>query len=280
MGRSFIIVFALFISTHSIAIENINAPEILLAKTYNTKINLKNYWVSEKLDGVRAYWNGKQLISRQGNVFHAPEWFTNVLPNIKLDGELWLGRGRFDELSGLVRRQTPSNSDWKNIYFMVFDLPGSPYPFNERLKQLNKIITGINAKHIRLVEQYKVPTHDALQKQLEAVVKQGAEGLMLHAAASLYKSGRHSDLLKVKKYYDAEAIVLKQLPGKGKYKGMLGAILVETVDKKQFKIGTGFTDLERKSPPAIGSLITYKYFGLTKNGIPRFASFMRIRKKY
>lgn len=280
MQLSFVAVLVLLISSHVAALEYNGPPEILLAKVYNNNIHLENYWVSEKLDGVRAFWNGKQFISRRGNIFHAPKWFTKVLPQLSLDGELWLGRGRFEELSGIVRRQNPTDSDWKNIYYMVFDLPHSPSVFNVRLKQLDKIITEINSKHIQLIKHYKVATHLNLQKQLNTLVAQGAEGLMLHAGASLYKSGRHNDLLKLKKYDDAEAIVLKHLPGKGKYKGLMGSILVENRDNKRFKIGTGFTDAERKHPPAIGSTISYKYTGLTNHGIPRFASYMRIRKEY
>ena len=280
MKYRFLIILILFISSQPATAENKSPPKILLAKTYHSNINLNNYWVSEKLDGVRTYWNGKNLVSRQGNIFHAPKWFTEVLPSMSLDGELWLGRARFEKLSGIVRRQVPKDTDWQNIKFMVFDLPTSSQTFNQRLKQLNKIISGINAKHIQLVKQYKVSTHESLQKKLDKIVKQGAEGLMLHAGSSFYKSGRHADLLKLKKYEDAEAIVIKYLPGKGKYKGLMGSILVESMDKKRFKIGTGFSDLERKNPPTIGSKITFKYFGLTKNGIPRFASFMRVRNKY
>lgn len=257
--------------------ENKVLPKILLAKTYQSNIKLENYWVSEKLDGVRAYWNGSQLVSRQGNVFLAPKWFTDVLPQEPLDGELWLGRGRFSELSGLVRRKTINNESWKNIRFMVFDLPNSPQVFNERLKRLNEIVHRINAKHIQLVKQYKIETEKQLQAELESMVMQGGEGLMLHDVNSYYKSGRHNDMLKLKKYADAEAIVIKHLEGKGKYKGLLGAVLVETVNKKSFKIGSGFSDKQRRNPPKIGDVITFKYYGLTKNGIPRFASFMRIR---
>lgn len=279
--KKFIYIFfiLLLMPQYSMA-ENKIPPKILLAKTYHSNIKLENYWVSEKLDGVRAYWNGKQLVSRQGNIFLAPKWFTEVLSEVSLDGELWLGRGRFAELSGLVRRKSLNNESWKNIRFMVFDLPNSPQVFNERLKRLNKIIRHVNAKHIQLIKQYKIKTEKQLQTELELMVRQGAEGLMLHDANSYYKSGRHNDLLKLKKHEDAEAIVIKHLEGKGKYKGVLGAMLVEMVNKKRFKIGSGFSDKQRRSPPKIGDVITFKYYGLTKNGIPRFASFMRIRETH
>lgn len=280
MKKFFYIFFILLLLPQFSMAEDKILPKILLAKTYHSNIKLENYWVSEKLDGVRAYWNGKQLISRQGNMFLAPKWFTEVLPEVSLDGELWLGRGRFSELSGLVRRKSINSDSWKNIRFMVFDLPNSRQIFNERLKQLNEIVHRTNAKHIQLVKQYKIETEKQLQAELESMVRSGGEGLMLHDANSYYKSGRHNDMLKLKKYEDAEAIVIKHLEGKGKYKGLLGAVLVETVNKKRFKIGSGFSDKQRRDPPKIGDVITFKYYGLTKNGIPRFASFMRIREEH
>lgn len=274
------IFLALFCIHPSAISETNNPPKILLAKSYQSHINLEKYWVSEKLDGVRAYWDGTKLISRQGNVFTTPKWFTESLPKDHLDGELWLGRGRFEKVSGLVRRRSSNTSDWENIRYMVFDLPNSPYSFDQRLKTLRKVINAINKKHIKLVPQYKIKSHEILQNHLIKMANKGAEGLMLHAGDSLYKSGRYDDLLKMKLYSDAEAIVIEHRPGKGKYKGMLGSLLVETTDKKRFKVGSGFTDKQRKFPPKIGDLITYKYYGLTKNGIPRFASFLRIRKKH
>ncbi len=253
------------------------APALLLANIYQPGITLENYWVSEKLDGVRAFWNGKNFISRQGNTFHAPEWFLSPLPKTVLDGELWMGRGKFERLSGIVRRQSPDDSDWKNIKFMIFDLPDNRQTFDRRLKQLKKIVRDINTPHIQAVNQTKISTHEALIKKLDNIVQQGGEGLMLHSGLSLYKKGRSDDLLKLKKYFDAEAVVIKHLPGKGKHTGMLGSMIVETANGKRFKIGSGFSDTERKNPPAIGSTITYKYFGLTNKGTPRFASFLRHR---
>lgn len=257
-----------------------SAPDLLLANIYHSDVKLQDYWVSEKLDGVRAYWNGRHLVSRQGNIFHAPEWFLAPMPKTTLDGELWLGRGKFEQLSGRVRQQSPHDSVWRNIKYMVFDLPDNPQPFDTRLKQLNNILSNIKAPHIQLVKQFKMSTHEALMNKLDNIVAQGGEGLMLHLGSSFYENGRSDDLLKLKKHFDAEAVVIRHLPGKGKYKGMLGSLEVETADKKRFRIGTGFSDAERKTPPAIGSVITYKYFGMTNKGIPRFASFLRVRKTH
>ncbi len=281
MKFSRLLLFSLIFSVASFATASPeHPPALLLAKLYKQNSQLDDYWVSEKLDGVRAFWDGKNLISRQGHVIHAPDWFIKVLPDIKLDGELWLGRARFDELSGRVRKTLPADKDWHDIKYMIFDLPENKKTFTHRLEQLEKIISAINAKHIQLIKQFKVSSHQVLMKKLDELLKHDAEGLMLHRGSSFYKSGRHDDLLKLKRYFDAEAIVIKHIAGKGKFKGMLGSMLVETKDKKRFKIGSGFSLKERKKPPEIGVEITYKYYGLTSKGKPRFASFIRVRNKH
>lgn len=270
---------AVILALFSLATEA-SPPALQLANVYHNAINLDHYWVSEKYDGVRAYWDGGQLLSRQGNRINAPEWFTEALPELALDGELWIGRGRFEQLSGIVRRRTPQAADWRDIKYMVFDLPGSPMIFDDRLRRLQQIIGRINQPHVRLVDQQKITTQDLLMRKLDEIVAAGGEGLMLHRGSSIYKGYRSDDLLKLKRYADAEAKVVGHFPGKGKYQGMLGSILVETDDNKRFKIGSGFSDNERKNPPPIGARITYKYFGLSGRGIPRFASFLRIRQEH
>lgn len=252
-------------------------PELMLAKTYHEGINLNDYWVSEKYDGVRAIWDGKQLVSRGGNIYHAPTWFIKNFPKQKLDGELWINRQSFELVVSTVRDHIPDGNAWKKVKFMVFDLPESPIEFNDRIKCMNRAVSDLNIPWLQMVEQWKVSSHSELMKQLKEITDAGAEGLMLHRGKSFYKGKRTGDLLKVKTYQDAEAIVIEHISGKGKYINSLGALLVKMPSGLQFKIGTGFTDMERNNPPAIGQTITYQYRGKTKNGVPRFASFLRIR---
>ena len=126
------------------------------------------------------------------------------------------------------------------------------------------------------VQQEKTATTAELMKRLEAVVASGAEGLMLHRGSSFYKAGRSDDLIKLKQYDDAEAVVVAHLPGKGKYLGAMGSLQVMLPSGIQFKVGSGFTDAERHDPPAVGAKITYRYNGLTDQGLPRFARFIRL----
>jgi DNA ligase-1 len=252
-------------------------PELQLANRYHDQIDIANYWVSEKFDGVRGYWDGTQMMSRQGNIIQTPLWFVDALPKTPLDGELWLGRGQFDQLSGIIRRHHIDEEDWRLVKYLIFDLPASEQTFDLRVEKIKLIVKRVNRSHIQSVKQFKLDDHVVLLETLDRIVKNKGEGLMLHRGASHYQNSRSDDLLKLKKSSDAEATVIEHYGGKGKYTGLLGSMLVETNDQRRFKLGTGFSDLERANPPPIGTIITYRYFGLTQKGTPRFASFLRIR---
>jgi len=256
------------------------APSIEIATQYRQGIDVQDYFVSEKLDGIRGYWDGKHLYSKQGTAFTAPNWFTAHFPNTPLDGELWIGRNQFETVSGIVRTQDSQNTDWKRVKFMIFDLPSSPLPFSQRVIKMRQLISESNAPYLRVIEQKKLPNSEALYQLLDKVVALKGEGLVLHHEDALYQHKRSKQLMKLKKFEDADATVIGYIPGKGKYTGMLGALQVKTPQGLRFKIGTGFSDKERKNPPPIGSTIIYKYTGKTKNNIPRFATFMRIRVNY
>ncbi len=271
-----LLVLSLFLSIVTSTANSAGAPPLLLAETYQKSINLEDYWVSEKYDGYRAYWNGKHLVSRQGNIFYAPAWFTKNFPARRLDGELWLGRQQFESLASVVRQNKP-HQGWSKVRYMVFDLPGSEDIFDKRLETLEKIINSSANPYLILVPQTKYDNHHQLLDDLTRLVAEGGEGLMLHRGQSHYRSGRSIDLLKLKPLQDAEAKVIDYLPGKGKHTGKMGALLVELPSGLRFRIGTGFTDEQRQSPPSLGTLITFQYTGLTKRGVPRFARFKRVR---
>ncbi len=257
-----------------------DAPPLLLAQAASNDIDPAPYLISEKFDGVRAYWDGKTLRFRRGNRVNAPTWFIAKLPPQTLDGELWLGRGRFEELSGMVRTEQPDGAAWQQIKYMIFELPGAPGTFAERYQKIREIIRDTNWPQLQVVEHFTLRGRAELQRKLDAIVREGGEGLMLHRADALYVTGRNDALLKLKPLLDTEAKVIGHIPGKGKFEGMLGALEVETPDGKRFRIGTGFTDAVRKNPPLVGALVTYRYRGLTKKGLPRFASFLRVRHEF
>ncbi|MDD5460696.1 MAG: DNA ligase [Methylococcales bacterium] len=250
-------------------------PDVMLAKVYRQHEDVTQFWVSEKLDGVRALWDGKQLISRGGKIFAAPEWFIRNFPDKPLDGELWMGRGRYEDVVSVVRRQIPHDG-WRSVKFMVFDLPAQGCAFSERVKAMRRLV---KTPYLDVIEQFRVNSNKALMDKLDDIAGQGGEGLMLHRQNAIYHCGRSDDLLKLKPFEDAEAVVIGYKPGKGKNTGLMGAIKVRMENGKEFYIGSGFTRQKRKNPPPVGSLATYRYQGFTDSGIPRFAVFIRERNE-
>lgn len=254
-------------------------PPLMLAKVYGASgpVNLADYWLSEKLDGVRGYWDGHHLISRGGAAIAAPAWFTAGWPDTPLDGELWAGRGRFELASGTVRAEQPDEAAWKQMRYMVFDMPAEPGPFGARLQRLRDAVAATHSPWLQLVEQTRVASAQALQARLREVVAAGGEGLMLHRDSAPYRAERSDDLLKLKAHDDAEANVIGYVPGKGKYAGMVGALRVRDAQGREFRIGGGLSDAQRRDPPPVGARVTYLYDGLTRKGLPRFPRFLRVR---
>ena len=255
-----------------------DAPALLLAGRYRPGIDLRDWWVSEKYDGVRAHWDGRQLRTRGGERIAAPAWFTAGWPALPMDGELWAGRGRFEHAQSAAAREQPDDAQWRALRYMVFDLPAHPGSFDERLAALRAAVSALDHTWVQAVPQRKVAGDPELQALLGEVVRGGGEGLMLHRGASLYRAGRGEDLVKLKTHDDAEARVIAHVPGKGKHAGRLGALMVETPEGRRFALGTGFTDAQRADPPPVGSWVTYRFRGLHEgSGLPRFASFLRVR---
>ena len=254
------------------------APALLLASIYHPGLDLQGYWVSEKYDGVRGYWDGQRLRTRGGEPITPPAWFTASWPDTALDGELWAGRGRFAQAQSTVRQASAGDAAWRQVRFMVFDVPAHPGSFDARLPVLQSTVKRIGQPWVVAAPQQRVASHAALQALLQNTVRGGGEGLMLHRGASLYRAGRSEDLIKLKTHDDTEARVVAHLPGKGKNAGRLGALLVQMPSGQRFRLGTGLSDAERDAPPPIGSWVTYRYRGTHDSGLPRFASFVRVRE--
>ncbi len=252
-------------------------PELLLANVWNPSMDPTGWWVSEKYDGLRGYWDGRQLWSRKGTLIHPPDYFVAELPpDIALDGELWLGYGKFEETVSVVRAETPDDR-WKNVRFMVFDAPQAKGPFEKRMHFLRATLPEGN-QFVRVVAQERCQGKTQLLAERDRVVRQGGEGLMLRQPDSAYEPRRSPTLLKVKPYDDAEATVIAHEPGKGKLAGKLGALRVRTDDGREFSVGSGLTEVERESPPPVGTVITYRFRGLTAKGLPRFPTYLRVRR--
>ncbi len=251
------------------------APALLLAHTWETHVDLTGWWMSEKLDGVRAYWDGTRFISRLGNVFFAPPWFTEVLPKTPLDGELFGGRKNFQRTVGIVKR-ADGGPLWKELQYWVFDAPSHGGTFEERVEWLKSNLEG-RADHVVVLAQQRTTDMAHVREELRRVESLGGEGLMMRRPGSRYEGTRSMTLLKLKSFFDAEAKVIEHLPGAGRHKGRLGALSCELPDGTKFSVGTGFSDAEREDPPPVGSVITFRYQELSNAGVPRFPSYVGVR---
>ncbi|ESO87803.1 hypothetical protein LOTGIDRAFT_234827 [Lottia gigantea] len=251
---------------------------LLLAHKYDEKVNdPTGWWMSEKLDGVRAFWNGNCFYSRLGNCFIAPQWFTKDLPkDLHLDGELFGGRGKFQSTVKIVKNQ--ECDDWKKVKYHVFDAPNlEKKPFEERYSSLREFFDAESPQYAVLCEQTKCKGKEHIQEEMKKILKLHGEGLMIRQPKSKYERSRSKTLLKIKKFHDAEARVIGYKPGTGRFHNAVGALLVEMANGKQFHVGSGLTDADRRKPPKKGTIITYKFQEYTNSGTPRFPSYIGIR---
>lgn len=236
------------------------------------------FLVSEKFDGVRAVWDGQVLRFRSGRVIAAPGWFLSALPQVTLDGELWIGRGAFDRLSGAVRQTEPDEEAWRAVKYLVFDAPGHVAPFDQRVAFLQSTLAQAQQPWLLPVAQREVKDALTLQALLQETVRQGGEGLMLHRSNALWQAGRTDALFKFTPEHDEEGLVVGHQPGKGRLVGMTGALLVQMTSGQRFALGAGLSDALRRDPPPVGAWVTYRYRERTPSGLPRFASFVRVRE--
>jgi DNA ligase-1 len=253
-------------------------PALLLAREATEGMDPAGYLVSEKLDGVRAFWDGRRLRFRGGGKVGAPEAFLAGLPRgVALDGELWLGRSRFDELSAIARRERPAEDEWARVQYRIFELPEGGATFAERVERLKAMAEAAPQRRWQPVEQVALPSAAALRDRLVEVVGAGGEGLMLHRADAPYRTGRSELLLKLKPVRDAEAVVIGHTPGRGRFAGRLGALRVRDESGRVFLVGSGLSEAQRTNPPPLGSMVTYSWRGETAGGLPRFPTLLRLR---
>ena len=243
----------------------------MLAHNY-TGQDITGWYMSEKLDGVRAIWDGKEFHSRNNKPINAPQWFKDNLPNTKLDGELWIGRGQFQKTVSVVRKKIPLDYEWYDIKYLVFDTICSEY-FNLRFAKLNILQPN---SIFKIVAQTKVGSISHMHGFYDDIIIQGGEGIILKNPNSLYEFKRSKHMLKVKPSHNDECILISYQPGEGKYIGMVGSFICQW-KQKIIELGTGLTDYDRANPPDVGSILTFKYQELTDSGTPRFPVFLAVR---
>lgn len=258
---------------------------VMLAKKWKGS-DPTGWWMSEKLDGMRAYWTGHEFYTRNGNLIAAPDWFKAVMPQgVALDGEIYMGRGRFQEVMSVARKATPRDPRWNKVCFMAFDAPEVPGGCEARFRALEGFVDdacrrwrGKGRCPLVFVEQRRCASRGELDRFHREVEKLRGEGVMLRAPGSRYARSRTSDLLKVKSFIDTEARITGYTAGTGKHKGRLGAYKAKLLSSGvEFKIGTGISDRERDRPLPRGTVVTVRFQEYTNAGVPRFPSLVGAR---
>ena len=230
--------------------------------------------MSEKLDGIRAYSNGKVLLSRSGKVIHTPTYFTNNFPPFEIDGELWTKRGDFENISSIVRKNSPTK-EWQEISYHIFEVPNAKGNLFERLDK----VKPYKSKILKIIKQKTIKDKAELKSFLKEIEDKNGEGIVVRNPKAPYINHRTNQALKVKSFKDSECEVLGYTNGKGKFKGLVGAIICKLSNGIEFKVGSGLTLKDRQNPPKIGTMITFKYQNLTKYKKPRFPVFLRCRSE-
>jgi DNA ligase-1 len=249
---------------------------LMLAKNYETQPLNGGWYVSEKLDGVRAYLKAGKLYTRQGNIIRVPAWFLEGMPDCDLDGELFIARGQFSKVAAIVRKTEASDEEWSQVRYCVFDAPGGILQFKDNLLRLQAMKLPL---HVDVVAQHLVHTIEEMRSHYDQIVSGGGEGIMLRYEGSLYEPGRSDHLLKVKPLHDSEAIVIGYTKGKGRNNKAIGALQCRLPNGTRFDVGVGLSDADRKNPPPIDSLISFQYQELTPAGVPRFPVYLRVREQ-
>lgn len=253
----------------------VSAPPVQLVETWNGKDDPTGWWVSEKLDGVRAWWDGKDLVSRRGTVYAAPAWFKARLPRTKLDGELWIACGAFAEVSGVARGG--DEQEWRRVKFMAFDVPDAGGPLEQRLVALYSEVQIAGCPWLEVVEQQVARSLQHVREMLAAVEARDGEGLVIRRPGSLYEGTRSSSWQRIVSVHTAEAVVTGYTQGTGNRAQGIGALVCRLPDGTVFKIGTGLKTSHVHRPPPVGTVVTFGYKRLTEAGIPREPRFIRVR---
>jgi DNA ligase-1 len=263
------------------------------------------WWASEKMDGLRALWNGASLVTRASpgkdpKAFSsAPAWFVAALPpGFALDGELWMGRGKFHEVAGISNAKEPDELKWRRVRYAVFDAPAVAGGLEARLGAARAAVLGSRrrwsksaaAKRVYpvAVVALKAVRDDAhLDAMMRETVAKGGEGLVLRSPGGPYVPRRSKHMLKMKAAEDTEMVVTGHQAGAGRHAGAMGALVGEELDANGKKtglrvvVGTGFTDAQRRDHLAlypVGTVVSVAFMERTPAGALRMPSFRGVRE--
>lgn len=268
-------IFALDFRDSNLTFKNLDSPESIAE-------NIEFYAISEKFDGVRGIWDGKEMFSKNGKKLVIPPCFAEKLAVLELkdgefvEGELWVDYGKFAEVSSLARRKNPTCAEFESVKYLIFNAQlNESSDFLANLSKIQSILESHKTPQIRTITQHKFSSSKELQDFFDAVVAKGGEGVILRDSHTAFK---------LKAQHDAECKIIDYTRGKGRLSGKVGAIVCESLADKNagikngiiFRIGSGLSDEMRTNPPKIGTIITYKFSGVSKNSVPLHTRFWRV----
>ena len=268
-------IFALDFRDSNLTFKNLDSPESIAE-------NIESYAISEKFDGVRGIWDGKEMFSKNGKKLAIPPCFAEKLAILELkdgefvEGELWADYGKFAEVSSLARRKNPTCAEFESVKYLIFNAQfNESSDFLANLSKIQSILESHKTPQIRTITQHKFSSSKELQDFFDAVVAKGGEGVILRDSHTAFK---------LKAQHDAECKIIDYTRGKGRLGGKVGSIVCESLADKNagikngiiFRIGSGLSDEMRTNPPKIGTIITYKFSGVSKNSVPLHTRFWRV----
>lgn len=262
----------------------------LLAQNFDNKNNHIGWFMSEKLDGIRCIFYNNHLYSRTAHTIHAPTWFIeNISKSLEgtgvtmLDGELYTKRNDFQCICSIVKKDIPIDEEWKDIKYMVFDIPlENDLVFRDRYNKMMSILNNNNLR-VQIVIHNIISDISDIDKYLDEITNVDGEGIMLRDPNSYYEQKRSKSLIKYKKFSDDDAIITAVELGKGKYVKDIGKFKVKWLNEPhiEFYVGTGLDDNIRKikdKESLIGKVVKIKYYSVTGSGKPRFPVFIGFRE--
>jgi DNA ligase-1 len=262
---------------------NMDVPSVMLAHDFNKKENHIKFpcFVQRKFDGTRCVSiPNVGLFSRNKKKYPHLDHITqeiNLLPdNIILDGELYSESISFQEIVGIVKRQSLLKDDIQkqmHIKLFVYDIINDQ-PYHKRYQSLIELFQKYKFKHLVLVHSDTCASKEEMIEKHALYVEQGYEGIMLRNKNGLYKGTRTNDLQKYKKFMDDEYKVVGFEEGSGLEKGAV-IWVCENKYKVPFRVRPRGTRESRQEQfvngaKYIGKMLTVRFQELTNDGLPRF----------
>lgn len=245
------------------------------------------YFVQPKINGnrCRAIVSASGVVtlySSQGNeilgvphVNNTLQVWSQIEPRLlgrELDGELYIHEVPHQQISGIIRSQTPKPESIK-ITYVIFDAISETMTQAERIQWLRGLLPPPFAA-VSLLDTYTITSNTQLERVKSTVLSNGYEGVIFRKPDALYSRYKVNTILKWKPSYTMAGTITGRIEECDQYgvpKGTLGSFVCKDQKGRIFKVGTGFTAEQRYKfwqQTYVGQKILVKYFALSEDGVP------------